>query len=160
MLVRSYLQHDQTPLTELTIETFRPFFEESFRPAVGDLIFDIQHGNWRGDYHELVAELHNPQQHKYVAIAEIDGDIAGYTGWQADPARRHGRISILAVASAHRQTHVGTALCEHAFAGMRTLGAEMVEIGTGGDAFHGPARALYESLGCVKVPGAVYFRQL
>ena len=31
---------------------------------------------------------------------------------------------------------------------MRALGAEVVEIGTGGDPFHAPARALYEKLGC------------
>lgn len=30
MLTRSFVQHDQRRLTELTIETFRPFYEESF----------------------------------------------------------------------------------------------------------------------------------
>lgn len=42
--------------------------------------------------------------------------------WSADPARRSGSITILAVAAEHRQRHAGTALCEHAFAAMRTLG--------------------------------------
>ncbi|MFJ6853057.1 hypothetical protein ACIQM3_21460 [Streptomyces sp. NPDC091271] len=42
-----------------------------------------------------------------------------------------------------------------AFGEMRKLGAEVVEIGTGGDPFHAPARALYESLGCVHIPVAV-----
>jgi len=44
MLTRSFVQHDQRRLTELTIETFRPFYEESFRPLVGDVIFANQHG--------------------------------------------------------------------------------------------------------------------
>ncbi|MFJ8933404.1 GNAT family N-acetyltransferase [Streptomyces sp. NPDC102364] len=43
---------------------------------------------------------------------------------------------------------------------MRLRGAEIVEIGTGGDPFHAPARALYEQLGCTQSPVAVYFRQL
>jgi hypothetical protein len=43
---------------------------------------------------------------------------------------------------------------------MRAEHAEYVEIGTGGDDFHAPARAFYESLGCVKLPVAVYFREL
>jgi hypothetical protein len=37
MLIRSFEQHDLarlTELTELTIETFGPFYEDSFRPLV------------------------------------------------------------------------------------------------------------------------------
>ena len=38
---------------------------------------------------------------------------------------------------------------------------QVVSIGTGGtDAFHAPARALYESLGCVPVHVAYYLKQL
>jgi hypothetical protein len=43
---------------------------------------------------------------------------------------------------------------------MRELGAEMVEVRTGGDEFHAPARALYESLGCLRYPTAAYYREL
>ncbi|CAM5270480.1 hypothetical protein SALBM217S_01040 [Streptomyces griseoloalbus] len=80
--------------------------------------------------------------------------------WSVDPARRNGAVSHLAVAAGHRRHHVGTALCEHAFAQMRDLGAEVVEIGTGGDPFHAPARALYERLGCTALPTVVYYRRL
>jgi len=51
-------------------------------------------------------------------------------------------------------------LCECAFGEMRALGAEVVEIGTGADPFHTPARALYERLGCTQLPIAVYYKQL
>ncbi|MBT3152789.1 GNAT family N-acetyltransferase [Streptomyces sp. CHD11] len=160
MLVRAFTQHDQVPLTELTIETFRPFYEDSFRPLVGETVFHNQHGDWRDDYRRQVAGLHDPDRHAYVAVAEDRGDIAGYVAWSVDPARRNGSVTLLAVAAGHRRHHVGTALCEHAFAGMRALGAEVVEIGTGGDPFHAPARALYERLGCTPLPVAVYYRRL
>jgi ribosomal protein S18 acetylase RimI-like enzyme len=160
MLIRSFTQQDLARLTELTIETFRPFYEDSFRPLVGEVVFANQHGNWRDDYRKQVAELHDPGQHRYVAIAETDGDIAGYVAWTVDPARRNATITIIAVTPAHRRHHVGTALCEHAFDAMRNLGAEVVEIGTGGDPFHAPARALYERLGCTQLPIAVYYKQL
>ena len=39
---------------------------------------------------------------------------------------------------------------------MREEGIEVVGIGTGDDAFHAPARALYESLGLTKIPVAAY----
>jgi hypothetical protein len=43
---------------------------------------------------------------------------------------------------------------------MREQGIEVVELGTGGDDFHAPARALYESLGFHLVPVSVYLRGL
>ncbi|TDD28838.1 GNAT family N-acetyltransferase [Kribbella turkmenica] len=160
MLIRSYLHADLGRLTELAIDTFGPFYEKSFRPLVGEVIFANQHGNWRDDYRKQVAELHDPDNHKYVAVVDEGGVLTGYVAWNVDPARRNGSITILAVSAEHRRASLGTALCEHAFDAMRQQGAEVVEIGTGGDDFHAPARALYESLGCVELPVAVYYREL
>ena len=160
MLIRLFRPHDLARLIELTIETFRPFYEDSFRPLVGEVVFANQHGNWRDDYRTQVVELHEPGRHKYVAVVEVDGAVAGYVAWSVDPVRKNGTITHVAVAPERRRHHAGTALCEHAFDEMRTLGAEVVEIGTGGDPFHAPARALYERLGCTMLPIAVYYRQL
>jgi ribosomal protein S18 acetylase RimI-like enzyme len=164
MRIRTFAPQDLTRLIELTIETFGPFYEDHFRPLVGEVVFANQHGAWRADYHALVTGLHDPEQHKHVAVAEVDTgsgtEIAGYVGWSVDPERRNGSITIVAVADAHRRHHAGTALCEHAFDAMRRDGAEVVEIGTGGDPFHAPARALYEKLGCTPLPITVYYRTL
>jgi ribosomal protein S18 acetylase RimI-like enzyme len=160
MLIRTFTQHDLARLTELTIETFGPYYEDHFRPLVGEVVFANQHGAWREDYHVLVAGLDDPERHKHVAVAEDGTDIVGYVAWSVDPARRNGTVTILAVAGAHRRRNTGTALCEHAFAAMRRDGAEVVEIGTGGDPFHAPARALYERLGCTPLPVTVYYRTL
>ncbi|MGC4878602.1 GNAT family N-acetyltransferase [Micromonospora sp. DT43] len=160
MRIRSFLQHDLTRLTELTIETFGPFYEDSFRPLVGEVVFANQHGRWRDDYVKQVAELHDPAEHRYVAVAEIDGAIAGYVAWAVEPEHRNGSVTILAVSAQHRRLGAGTVLCEHAFAAMRELGTDVVTIGTGGDEFHAPARALYETLGCTPLPVAVYYREL
>jgi hypothetical protein len=43
---------------------------------------------------------------------------------------------------------------------MLATGVEVVQIGTGGDPFHAPARALYERLGFTQVPVAVYLRAI
>lgn len=160
MLIRAYRQDDLAPLTDLTIATFRPFYEDTFRPLVGEFVFANQHGAWRDDYRAQVAGLHAPECHAYVAVAESADAIAGYVAWTANPPRRNGTITHLAVAPAHRRHHVGTALCEHAFAQLRAAGAEVVQISTGGDPFHAPARALYESLGCTPLPLVSYTRRL
>ncbi len=160
MQVRSFVQRDLARLIDLTIETFGPFYEAFFRPLVGEAVFAHQHGDWRHDYRTQVATLHDPTNNRYVAVADSDGSIFGYVAWNIDLERNHGEIEILAVSAEHRRHRVGTALCEHALTDMKERGAEVVTIGTGGDPFHAPARALYESLGCTPVPVAVYFKQL
>lgn len=160
MDIRTYVDADLARLIDLTIDTFGPFFEDSFRPLVGDLIFTRQHGDWRGDYRRQLPGLHDPAEHKYVAVAEQDGVLIGYVAWHVDPTRQKGTVELLAVARGHRRSSTATALCEHAFSAMRAAGAQYVEIGTGGDDFHAPARTFYERLGCVKLPVAVYFREL
>ncbi len=160
MLIRPFIPHDLARLIELTIETFGPYYEDSFRTVVGDAIFVNQHGDWRADYHTQVARLHDPDRHSYVAVAVAGETIAGYVGWSVDPVRRNGTVVMLAVSAGHRREGTGTMLCEHAFADMRARGAEVVEIGTGGDGFHAPARALYERLGCTPFPVTYYYRQL
>jgi ribosomal protein S18 acetylase RimI-like enzyme len=151
---------DLDRLIELTIETFGPFYEQSFRSIVGEIVFINKHGNWREDYHEQVSNLYDPDLGRYVVVAEDAGAIVGYVAWNLNPARRHGEIDILAVASSHRRHGLGKTLCEHAFADMKDRGVEVVEIGTGGDGFHAPARALYESLGCTLFPAARYYKEI
>jgi ribosomal protein S18 acetylase RimI-like enzyme len=160
--IRSYQLSDLNALTELTIATFGPFYENHFRPLVGEAIFHHQHGRWADDYRAQVPALHDPAAGRHVAVAETgDGTIAGYVAWTADLAKRHGEVVILAVAEAHRRHHIGTALCQHALDDMTRKDVEVVTIGTGGtDSFHAPARKLYESMGCIPVNVAVYFKQL
>lgn len=160
MRIRPYIEPDLPRLVALTVETFGPFYEQHFRPLVGETVFAHQHGAWREDYRAQVPTLHDPAQRRWVAVAADGEEIRGYVAWNVDPARRHGEIHLLAVAGGRRRARVGTALCEHAFGEMREQGVEVVTIGTGGDAFHAPARALYASLGCAELPTAVFYKQL
>ena len=72
-------------------------------------------------------------------------EIAGYVGWVIDPERRHGEIDTVAVREPARGNGIGRALCEHAMSAMRAQSVEVVELGTGGDDFHAPARAPWRS---------------
>ncbi|HEY1914850.1 MAG TPA: GNAT family N-acetyltransferase [Streptosporangiaceae bacterium] len=162
MNIRSCHPSDLSALTELTIATFGPYYEDHFRPQVGETIFLHQHGHWADDYRVQVPALYDPAAGKHVAIAQADdAAIAGYVAWSIDPARRHGNLGLLAVAQAHRRNHIGAALCRYAFDDMTRKDVEVVSIGTGGtDLFHAPARALYESLGCTPVHVTYYLKQL
>ena len=160
MELRQFVQHDLARLIDLTIETFGPFYEDHFRPVVGETVFRHQHGDWREDYRSQVPGFHDPENDKYVVVAERNGVIVGYIGWAVELERGRGEIAIVAVDAEHRGQGVGTALCDHAIADITGRGARMVAVGTGGDDFHAPARALYERLGFTYYPVAVYFKEL
>lgn len=160
MHIRPFLPADLPRLIDLTIETFGPFYEDSFRPQVGELVFSHQHGSWRNDYRGQVPALHDPNNGKLVAVADIGGTVVGYVAWKVDASRKHGEIDILAVSAENRRHQTGTYLCEHALANMKVSGVEVVALGTGGDRFHAPARSLYESLGFTPFPGFAYFKAI
>jgi ribosomal protein S18 acetylase RimI-like enzyme len=161
MLIRPFQPADLAVLVDLTIEVFGPFYEESFRAMVPPDVYEHQHGSWADDYRDWIPKLHDPGQNKHVLVAETDTkEIVGYIGWVIDSERRHGEIDIVGVRESARSHGLGRRLCEEAMRHMREQQVEVVELGTGGDPFHAPARGLYESLGFHLVPVARYLRAL
>ena len=160
MRIRPFVDADLPALTELTIETFRPFFEGNTRSLYGEELFTVHHGQWEQDYRDELPRLHDPAARRWIAVAEVGGNVAGFVAWDSAGRPDHGRIQLLAVAEPYRRDHVATRLCRHALDAMKADGVEVVELGTGEDAFHAAARALYESLGFIKVPIAGYITKL
>jgi GNAT superfamily N-acetyltransferase len=156
MDIRPLAPGDLPVLLELTLDVFGPFYESSFRPLVGETVFANRHGDWREDYREHLARLHDPATGRAAAVARVDGQVVGFVGWVVEEAARHGEIDILAVAPAHRGQGAGRALAEHALARMTAAGVAVISVGTGGDDFHAPARTLYESLGFTAFPAVSY----
>lgn len=160
MHFRSSTPRDLSSLLDLTLRVFEPFYEESFRPLLGETVYAVQHGSWRSDYRQELQSLLEPAPGKGFLVAEDDGVPLGYIAWHTDAVRGHGEITLLAVDAEHRGRGIARVLCEQALDQMRRSGARIVEISTGGDGFHAPARALYEELGCTAIPVAVYFKEL
>lgn len=158
--IRPCRDADIRGLIELTIETFRPFYEEYVRPLLGDELFRHQHGRWEQDYADEVPALLDPSTGRHVAVAEVDRAIVGYVAWRPGERPRSGEIQMLAVSSAYRHRAVGRGLCLHAIGEMKASGVDVVGIATGDDAFHASARALYESLGFIKIPIAGYLKRV
>jgi len=158
--IRTYVSSDLPTLINLTVETFRPFYENYVHPLLGDEVFQHQHGAWDQDYRDEVPTLHDPQEKRFVAVAAIEGEVVGYVSWRIEGKPHHGEIVLLAVAPFARRRQIGFNLCRHAMEQMKTDGVEVVEIGTGDDAFHAAARMLYEELGFIKIPTAAYLRKI
>jgi len=160
MNIRTMVDPDLPRLISLTIETFRPFYEDYVHHLMGDEVFEHQHGHWQQDYRDELPALHDPESGRQIAVCETGGDIVGYVSWKIGPKPRHGEIYILAVSLESRGHHVGRRLCNHAIAQMKQSGVDVVGIGTGDDDFHAAARGLYEGLGFTKIPIAGYLKRI
>jgi ribosomal protein S18 acetylase RimI-like enzyme len=160
MDIRPFEDRDLPCLVEITLHTFRPFYENYVRPLLGEDVFRHQHGQWEQDYREQVPALHDPATGRHVAVAEIDGGVVGYVAWRPGERPHSGQIDLLAVSPSQRRHAVGRRLCLHAISAMKADGVEVVGIGTGDDAFHAAARALYEDLGFIKIPIAGYLKRI
>ncbi|MHB8247068.1 MAG: GNAT family N-acetyltransferase [Acidimicrobiales bacterium] len=157
MHIRPLEVEDHPASLRLLIETFSPFFEDYVRPLLGEQVFEHQHGHWEDDYRGELPTLHAPESGRHAVVAHLaDGTITGLVSWKFGGKPDHGEISLLAISALHRRQHIGRRLCQHAIAHMRAGGVHVVEIGTGGDPFHAPARELYEGLGLTRIPVAVY----
>ncbi|NUR06001.1 MAG: GNAT family N-acetyltransferase [Nocardioidaceae bacterium] len=160
MHIRDCEPFDLPALVDLTIEAFRPLFEEHWPVLMTPTIFAHVHGDWEADYRHEVPSLHDPAQARFITLAEDEGRVLGYVGWQVTDDGRSARLAMVAVHPDVQRRGVGAALCGAVLARLGELEVVVVHIGTGGDEFHAPARALYESLGFVGVPGVHYARAL
>ncbi|MFJ4297580.1 GNAT family N-acetyltransferase [Curtobacterium sp. NPDC089689] len=158
MLIRDCTRADLAALTDLTIEAFRPLFTTSL-PAARPEVTAHDHGRWQDDYRVEVPSLLAPDEDRFVTLAEEDGRPLGYVGWNITGGTS-GRLELVAVHPDARRRGIARALCVDVVDQLRTRGVRVVHIGTGGDAFHAPARALYESLGFVAYPTIDYARAL
>lgn len=160
MLIRPFVNTDLPVIIDLTIETFRPFYEVYVRTLLGEELFAHQHGEWEQDYRNDLPTLDQPDIGRWVSVGEINGTVVGFVSWRVEGKPHHGQIYLLAVAAAYRRQNLGLQLCQHAIARMKLDGVKVVGIGTGDDAFHVAARALYEGLGFTKIPIAGYLKKI
>jgi ribosomal protein S18 acetylase RimI-like enzyme len=160
MLIRPFVESDLSTIIDLTVETFRPFYEDYVQPLMGNETFRHQHGEWVQDYRDDIPTLHDPAARRFIAVGEIDGKVAGYVSWRIDGRPHHGQIYLLAVSRPFRGQSLGHRLCRRAVLEMKREGVEVVGGGTGDDAFHSAARALYEDLGFIKIPVAAYLKRI
>lgn len=159
MKIRTFQTSDLPVLIDLTIETFRALFEDDLPDLISPDVFAHDHADWKNDYRREVPTLHDPDRNKFVIIAEDEGHILGYLGWNLDPSGS-GRLEMVAVHPRAQRRGVATALCRQAVDELGRHGAAVVHIGTGGDSFHAPARRLYESLGFIGYPVVDYTKAL
>ena len=69
MRIRPFVDADLPVLIDLTIDTFRPLFEDAIRPLYGPKLFELHHGGWEQEYRDELPRLHDPATHRWIAVA-------------------------------------------------------------------------------------------
>jgi len=157
---RPYAREDHERVLAICLAAFAPI-HEGFAAALGPALFRIHYAHWREDYAAMIATWPPADPAARVHLACRGAEIAGFVETRLDPANRAGEIHIMAVDPALQRRGIGRRLCEFALDELRGRGATSASVGTGGDAAHAPARALYAAAGFTRsVPAVHLFRLL
>jgi GNAT superfamily N-acetyltransferase len=158
--IRSYEDSDLETIVEFSLRAWEPVFE-SLRQVLGDAIFARLHQpEWRAVQAESVrSSCTSDERDVFVAVA--DGRPVGFAAVALNAFHeRMGVVDMIAVDPAYQRRGIATNLMDRSVEHMRAQGMDIAALGTGGDAGHGPARGLYESLGYTALPGVRYLRLL
>ena len=158
--IRPVAAGDLPALQTVRAATFAPVFA-SFRKIVGPEVAAVALAGLESEQAALLADICADAARHHPHAAVIDGRIVGFVSFTSDAARRIGEIGLTAVHPDYAGKGVGTAMIEFALDRLRTLGAAVVEVGTGGDPSHAAARRAYEKAGfAAAIPSVHMYRML
>lgn len=150
---------DLQPLVALAQRSWTEV-ESSIDAVLGRPLDRLVTPSWAAHHDAVVREVCGADD-ATVLVAEEHGSLVGFVAWRVHPASAgmssYGEVVVLAVAPEARGDGLGRRLVDAALAALRTAGAPVIVVETGGDEKHSPARALYESAGFRRLPVAQYW---
>ena len=156
--LRQLQADDIEAVQDFTENAFKPIFD-SWRGLVGGALFERLFSDWRDVQRGHVTTFFNDADaHNWIAT--VEGVPAGYIVFKFNHESKQGVVDFLVVSPDYQQQGIGTRLNQFAIDQMREQGMEVVEVGTGGDDAHAPARRAYEKMGYVGLPAIYYYKDL
>lgn len=154
--IRSYEESDLEAVVEFSLRAWAPVFE-SLWEVLGDAIFTRLHQpGWRAAQAAAVRSTCTSDERE-VFVAVAGGRPVGFAAVALNAFHeRMGVVDMIAVDPDYQRRGIGRRLMARSAEYMRARGMDIAAVGTGGDTGHGPARALYESLGYRALPGVRY----
>ncbi len=145
--VRRYAERDEEAIVELSLAAWAPVFASAKR-ELGDDAYRLIYPDWKTIQGDAVRAVCDAREIDVWVATDRDRPIGFVATRLVDEgAASAGEVYMIAVDPRHQRAGVGTALLQRAIDELRTGGAELIAIGTGGDPGHAPARALYEKAG-------------
>lgn len=158
--LRSVTPADLPELHRIRAAAFAPVFD-SFREAVGAKIAEVAFAAAELEQAKHLDEIcAEGAAHQVFGVIE-DDEMIGFVSFSVDAEKKMGELGLNAVHPDHAGRGVGTWMYAEALARMKALGAEVAEVGTGGDAAHAPARRAYEKAGFLAgIPSVQLYKRL
>ncbi|SNY73697.1 GNAT family N-acetyltransferase [Paractinoplanes atraurantiacus] len=149
---------DLEAVVDLSLLAWEPVFA-SFEKVLGSAIFDrLYRPDWRTAQAASVRKHCLADGAESFVLATADGVPAGFVVLRQEREESLGIIEMIAVHPEHQRRGHGRSLMEFAIQRLTDQGLELINVGTGGDPGHAPARALYEAVGFTGLPLVNYYR--
>lgn len=158
--IRPYETGDHERVLEICIAAFTPI-HALFEQTLGRGVFERQYRDWQRDYARTFENITTDDPANRVHVVEDSDEIVAFVFTHLDPEKKTGEIGLNAVDPARQSQGIGKAMYRFALEDLKSRGAEVAYVGTGGDAAHAPARAAYDAVGFDKaIPSLHLFREL
>lgn len=158
-IVRQYVSTDWDAVLDICIAAFTPI-HEGFERALGRELFQLVYPDWKASNEAYLRSLCESNECERVLVAEVQGSVAGFIHYEVVPNKSSGRLGLNAVHPRWQRHGVASAMYERVLQILRERGSRFVQVGTGGDTAHIPARAAYEKCGFSPIPVVHYFKRL
>ncbi|GAA2738964.1 GNAT family N-acetyltransferase [Pedococcus aerophilus] len=156
-LIRLLTPDDLQAVVDLSLSAWEPVFV-SFENILGTAIFGhLYRPDWREAQAAEVRKKCLAETCESFVLTTADGGVVGFLVLAQDSNQSLGIIEMVAVHPTHQRRGHASALMRFAIQRLRDRGLALINVGTGGDQGHAPARALYESLGFIGVPLVNYY---
>jgi GNAT superfamily N-acetyltransferase len=157
--IRPFTEADTETVVSLSLRAWAPVFA-SFENVLGTEIYRRIYPDWLDSQARDVAKVCREHASTTWVAAGADAVAVGFVAVVLHHEARSGEIEMLAVDPAHQRQGVADALITFAVDRIRAAGMALVEIGTGGDPGHAPARRAYEKAGFTALPLVRYYKAL
>ena len=155
--IRPLTPEDLEAVVDLSLSAWEPVFA-SFENILGTAIFDLLYRpHWREAQAAEVRKNCLADGAESFVLTAADDVAVGFIVLEQDKDESLGVVEMIAVHPEHQRQGYARALMEFAIQRLRDQGLALINVGTGGDPGHAPARALYEAVGFTGVPLAAYY---
>lgn len=158
MRIRQFRDEDFDAVLEITLSAFAPI-HESFHNILGDDLFAFVYPDWRGSYVQYLSSLSESDK-KNILVVEDSKTVIAFIVYSLDVEKKWGELGLNAVHPDYQNQGIGPKLYQHVLTKMKKKGVKMVEVSTGGDCSHAPARRAYEKCGFTALPLVRYYKVL
>jgi ribosomal protein S18 acetylase RimI-like enzyme len=159
VVVRELGPDDVELIVEIALAAWEPIFRY-YRQEMGEELFHALHPDWQVEKARQVEGACLPGSGARVCVAEQEGQVVGFATYYANRSGV-GEIGNNAVLPERQGQGIGTQMYGYVMAQLRALGMRYVQVSTGGDPAHAPARGAYRKAGFqIALPGVDYYREL